>query len=887
MKRFLRRILALALSRRDDRELGLEMDAHLALLEDEYRRRGMTTDDAALAARRAMGSVALATDRQRDARSFRWVADLRRDLVHIRRGLQRTPVFTTVAVLTVALGVGANVAIFGVVYQTLVKPLPFDTPDRLVTVSTSIPKLASRFPLLPVAANDFLEYRRSNTVFTDLCALQARNFNLTGTAEPERLHGAVVSQRFFPMLGSRPDRGRNFAPDEDVEGRDAVVIISHALWERRFGSNPAIVGRSILLDGHPHAIIGVMPADLLFPVGRQLDPLITFGPRVDLWKPLVFSRDELAQEGNFDFAVIGRLKPGVGIAAAEQQMNVLAARNMERIRKKEPIDLEVFTRIRSLHDVFTGQSRRGLLILEAAVGLLLLIACVNLANVFLARATARAQEFAVRIALGAGRGRLVRQMLTESLVVTGLGGAIGTLIALSIGPLLLRYGPRTAAAGEWTLSAPVLVFAAVTAIATGLLFGIVPALDASRDGLGSGSSGAARGVVGGRTGRLRTTLITVEVALCTGLLAVAGLLLHSFVNVTSVDRGFASERVLAVDLSLPEQQYTEEQAIAFYRDLVARVRALPGVTAAGAIDLLPIAHEGIISTILLDTDTTFRLDRPPALRRSLTPGLFAAMETPLRAGRLFAEHEPQPVAIINETLAHKLWPNAALASVVGRGIRRDPEDPLMTVVGVVGDVRAEALDREPPATLYHPIDQSRRRAMSLVVKTTIDPLSMASSIRTTVNALDRNLPIAAMRTMQDVVSASVSERRFQMVLVALFALLALALAVVGVYGITSYAVARRTREIGLRVALGAERPHVLRSVMGEGLRPVLAGLLLGGIAAQIAVQPVRSVLFGVGPLDPVALIGVASLLLLTAMVACYVPARRATRVDPMVALRSE
>jgi putative ABC transport system permease protein len=403
--------------------------------------------------------------------------------------------------------------------------------------------------------------------------------------------------------------------------------------------------------------------------------------------------------------------------------------------------------------------------------------------------------------------------------------------------------------------------------------------DAVRDRLRSGSRAV--------TGRLRHALIAVEVGLCTALLAVAGLLLHSFVNVTGVDAGFDTERVLAVDLSLPVRQYTPAQTEIFYRDLIARVSTQPGVAAAGAISLLPIAHEGVVSAILLDTDTRLRIDRPTAMRRSVTPALFAAMEIPLLAGRTFAEPEPAPVAVINETLAQGLWPGTPLSSVIGRGVRRDPADPVMTVVGVVGDVRAVALDRAAPPTLYHPLSQDVRNGMTMIVRTTRDPLASAGAVRAAVSDLDPDLPIAAMRTMGDVVSDSLAERRFQMSLVTLLSVLALVLAVVGIYGVTSYSVARRTREIGLRVALGAQQRDVLRSVLVEGLRPVLVGLALGIAGAQVGALWIRTALFGIGPLDPTALIGVAGVLLLTATLACYLPARRASLVEPLTALRTE
>jgi predicted permease len=883
MRRFFQRLSNAFRGARADAEAAREIAAHLALLEDEYRRRGMTGDDARLAARRALGSAAHAKDLHRDARSFAWLEDVAHDVGHAVRGLRHAPGFALVAILTVALGVGANIAIFGLVYQTLLKPLPFDRPGELVKFATHMPQVADRFDAVPVTAPDFLEFRRSSTTLSGLAALTSQDFNLTGGGEPERLHGARVSADLFSILGVRPDHGRNFMPEEDEDGRDAVVLISHGLWQRRFGSDPSIVNRTILLDGRPHTVVGVMPADLLFPVGRQFDPYSTFGPRVDLWKPMAFTKTERESEGDFNFGVIGRLKSGVSLAAARQEIGVLTERNLDRIRALAPANFTMVTRVTPLHEVFARDSRQGLLLLEVTVGLLLLIACVNLANVFMARATSRNPEFAIRAALGAGRRRLMRQLLTESLVIATAGGVVGIAVAAWSGPLLLAYGPSSAAAREWSLAAPVLAFAVMMVIGTTCLFGIGPALrtsaDAVRDRLRSGSRTV--------NGRLRQTLIVVEVALCTALLAVAALLLHSFVNVTGVDAGFGTERVLAVDLSLPVREYTPAQTEIFYRDVIARVGGQPGVAAAGAISLLPIAHEGVVSAILLETDTRLRVDRPSAFRRSVTPALFAAMEIPLLAGRAFTEQEPAPVAIVSETLAHALWPGTPLAAVVGRGVRRDPTDPVMTVVGVVGDVRAVALDRAAPPTLYHPSGQDIRRAMTLIVRTTRDPLTAVDAVRAAVSELDPNLPIAAIRTMGDVVSGSLSGRRFQMSLMTLLSLLALVLAVVGIYGVTSYTVARRTREIGLRVALGASHRDVLRAVLMEGLRPVVIGLAFGIGGGQIGAQWVRAALFGVGPLDPLSVSGVAGVLLLTATLACYLPARRAASLEPLTALRAE
>lgn len=873
---------------RSEEDFEAEIQSHITLEADRLIAEGMAPEAARAAAIRKFGNVTIARERFHHARRVIWFDDFRKDLQYSARALRRQPGFAVLATLTLALGVGANTAIFGVVYQTLLKPLPFDRPEQLVTVATHVPQFAGRFPKLPVAPNDFLAYRRSNTTFAALSVLRGENFNLTGNGEPERLHGARVSSNFFSMLGVRPVLGRDFLAEEEQEGKDAVVLISHALWQGRFAADPTLVNQTISLDGRPHTVVGVMPADLLFPTGRQLDPLITFGPRVDIWKPAAFARRELAQEGNFDYAAMGRLGAGVTAAAAQQDIDRVARLNLERIKKREPeIDLQIFSVVTPLHEAFAGELRQSLLLLGGAVGILLLIAWVNLANLLLVRIGGREQELSTRAALGAGRGRLVRQMLTESLTMTIAGGVVGVACAAWAGRLLILYGPRTAATRDWSLEVPVIAFAAAAALATGVLVTLIPALHTTRESSLRGMKEAGRTVSERRAGRLRRGLVGVQVALSTALLAVAGLLLHSFVNVTRVDAGFAVERVLAIDLSLPRSEYEPGRAVTFYHDLVERLASTRGVTRAAAISLLPIAHEGVIGTVLLETDTRVRGDRPAALRRSVTPALFAAMDIPLLAGRVFAEREPVPAAVISETLARRLWPGTPLSSVVGRRVRRDPAFPPTVVVGVVGDIRADSLDREPPSVVYHHYTDDVRHNMTLILRTAEDPRALASIVRAEVSRLDRNLPIAAMRTMSEIVSTSLAPRRFQMMLVAAMAVLALALSVVGIYGVASYAVTRRTREIGLRLALGAQRGDVVGSVLIDGLKPVAAGAFIGVAGGVLAAAGIRSTLFGIEPLDPLVLAGVTIALIAAATLACYVPARGAARMDPVAALKSE
>jgi predicted permease len=871
-----------------ERQLDAELEDHIARDVAQKVREGLAEDEARRLARLALGGVAQVKEACRDARGTLWIGALAQDVRLALRMLRKSPGFAAAALATLALGIGANTAIFSVVYATLLKPLPYAEPGQLVSVSAFIPQLRSRFPSMPLPAPVFVWFRRSVSLFSGMSALYPAGFNLTGAGEPERLSGARVSANFFSLLGIQAERGRTFAPEEDEPGRDRVVVISHGLWVRRFGADPGILSRTLSLDGQSHAIIGVMPAALLFPANRQLHSLVAFGPHTDIWKPIAFTEDELQNWSNWNRAVIARLKPGATPAQARQEMDALVDAYLRQAGPVLDPDSVPRTLVVPLHEVFAGQARQGLLMLLGAVGLLLGIACVNLANLLLARMSARSREFAVRAALGAPRGRLVRQLLTESLVIAAMGAAAGVLIAHWGTRLLVSIAPSSSPAmSSARLDVPALLFTMAVAIVAAVGFGLAPAIDAARRNLHGNlaARGAAHGV---RAGRLRYVLVTAEVALCTGLLAAAGLLLHSFVNVMSVEKGFAVEKILATELALPEREFSEPRMVAFYRDLAERVRALPGVISAGAVSICPLTAEWENSPVFLETDTGGRLDRPTVLHHSVTGDYFAAMGIPLLAGRAIEDREPAAVAVVSAGLARRLWPGEPLARAVGRRVKLGALNaPPATVVGVSGDVREEALERAPETAVYRPLSQAPRGEMTLVVRAAQEPEALAAAIRAEVWKLDKNLPISSMRTMREIVSASVVERRFQMTLIVLFAVLSLALAVVGIYGVVGYSVAQRTQEIGLRMALGAQQADVLRSVLGQGLRPVAAGLAMGLALAVGAAVSIRSLLFGVEPLDPASLGGVACVLLLTAALACYLPARRAARIDPVTALRSE
>lgn len=874
-------------------DLDQEMRDHIERDTQDNLDRGMSPAEAHRQAILTFGSMARAKEDVYDVWAWRWLRDALQDLHYAIRMLRRNPGFATVAVLTLALGIGANTAIFSVVQAALLRPLPYPGPDDVVAVSTYIPQIQTRVPSLAVRAIDFEEFRKSNRAFSGLAAVRERNFSLTGRGEPERLFGARVSTNLFSVLGVDPEIGRPFLPEEDVPGRDGVVIISHGLWTRRFGADPGVLTQSVLLDGQPHTVVGVMPRGFLFPTGKQLQPQVELGPRIDVWKPAAFIADDLADElTGFSWGVIGRLKPGVQPQAAQASLDEVSRAIGIRLRSKVSGAFDLRTRVTPIRRIYFGNVHRELLMLMGAVGLVLAIACVNLVNLLLARLSSRSKELATRASLGAPRSRLVRQLFTESLALAALGGAIGVPIAALGARLLVAFGPPELQAARSTWSdGSVLLFALVIVLGAGMVVGLLPAREMARGQFHGALTDGNRGATAGRrAGYLRRALVMSEVALCTALLMVSALLVRSFVNLVNVDRGFEVARVLSFDLVLSPERYQGLERVSFFGQLLENVRALPGVVSAGAISVLPLTSESEGNNMLVyrDTDTEARLDRPVAQYRIVTTGYFAAVGVPLVAGRLLDVEEPASHVVVSQRLVEHLWPDVPPSTSVGRRIKiQEVTDDPATIVGVVGDVRAAALDEEPTPIIYVPHARNRFRAMTVVVRTAQDPEALVAAVRAEIGRLDDSLPVDRMRTMTDIVSDSVAPRRFQALLVFLFALVALKLALVGVYGVTSYGVARRTREIGVRLALGAQRTELLRSVLVQGLRPVAAGIVLGLALAWMVATAVRSVLFGVTPLDPLVLGGVSIALMITGTLACYLPARRASRIDPVVALRAE
>jgi putative ABC transport system permease protein len=786
----------------------------------------------------------------------------------------KSPGFTLVAVAVLALGIGANTAIFSVVNAVLLRPLPYPGAERVVAFEGVNP--SEGITRSNLSAPDFADWRAAQQSFEALAMFTSGSANLTGGDEPERVGASAVSADFFRALGVGAARGRALLPEDDAPGGGEVVVISNGLWVRRFGADPGVVGRRVEVNGRGLEVVGVMPAGFDFP------------QRAEVWMPLQL---DVAKEprDNRSYQVVGRLREGVTLEAARAEMDALTA----RLALSYPVTNGGWgLRLDRLQDSIVGQLRALLFVLLGAVGLLLLIACANVANLTLVRAASRRREVAVRLALGASRWRVVRQMLTESLLLALAGGALGVGLSVWLTELLVAMSPRnTPRLAETALDARVLLFATAATLLTGLVFGLAPALQASKADLNDALKEGGRGLAEAR-GRARGLLVVLEIAVSLVLLVGAGLLVKSFARLRQVDPGFDASNVLTMRVSLPGARYPEPLKKAeFYASLVERVRALPGVESAAATISLPLNGSN------LSVGRSFvREGRPLAPESSedaaysvITPEYFRAMRIPLRAGRDFNDRDDAGstmVAVINEPLARKIFPGE---DPLGKHITvwRDEEFP-REIVGVVGETKPNGLDSEPKLQVYVPERQDADwGGMSLVVRAQGDPEALTQAVRNEVRALDRDQPVYDVKTLERVVADSTAYRRLAAVLMAGFACVALVLACVGLYGVISYAVARRTHEIGIRMALGARPRDVLRMVLRQGGALVLAGVGVGVAAALAATRALASMLYEVSAADATVYAFVALLLAAVALVACLVPARRATKVDPMEALRYE
>ncbi|HEY0380189.1 MAG TPA: ABC transporter permease [Pyrinomonadaceae bacterium] len=808
---------------------------------------------------------------------------LLQDLRYGIRTLLKRPGFTVVAVLALALGIGANSAIFSVVNSVLLRPLPYKDPAQLVIVWETNPQLLSDYLKThnEAAPGNFLDWQAQSKSFENLAAFTWQDFNLTGGDTPEQVIGNTVTPNMFATLGVRPILGRDFLAEEGQAGRDNVVILSHGLWQRRFGSSPNIVGQAISVNGRPSTVVGVMPEGFEFPRAA-----------CELWTPLAPGDNFKTNRRAHFLYTRARLKPGVTIAQAQAEMDTIAA----RLRQQYPdTNDQRGVRLASLSEESVAQIKPALLILLAAVGFVLLIACANVANLMLARAAARQKEIAIRTALGAGRLRIIRQLLTESVLLSLIGGVCGLLLALWGIDLLLASMPQQFALGipGWNkigLDYRVLGFTLLVSLLTGILFGLFPAWQASKYDLNEALKEGSKGSAGQGRKRFRNALIVSEVTLALVLLVGSGLMMRSLRRLMDVKPGFDPQNLTTLQLALPQAQYGQnEQLVAFYSELTRRIESLPGVEAAATIDMMPMGGSGGTTSFLVEGRPAPPPGQfPEANARTSSPGYFQTMRIPVVKGRDFSEHDTANtplVVVINETMARKYWPNE---DPLGKRLL-DPQNrtPPAEVIGVVGDVKHFGLDDQAEEYIYTSSLQTPGNSMFLVVRTATDPLSMTATLRKEVQSLDKELPVFDVKPMEQRIIESTGARRLVMFLLGVFALVALALASVGIYGVMAYAVTQRTHEIGIRMALGASRGDILRLVVRQGMLLVLAGVVLGLLVSFAVTRFMSGLLFGVAPNDPATLFGVSLLLAAIAFIACLVPALRAMKVDPMVALRYE
>lgn len=793
-----------------------------------------------------------------------------RDARYAVRQLFRSPGFSLVAILTLALGIGASSAIFSVVNAVLLRPLPYPNPESLVRVN----EILQQFGRFSVAPANFLDWRQQNTVFERIIAINSTGASMNTRTGPERLSGGLVSWDAFELLRVQPALGRSFRAEEDAPGKDTVVVLSHGLWQRRFDADPDVLGQSVTLNGLPVTIIGVMPAGFSF-VGDA-----------EFWRPLALNPANASRGGHF-LGVIARLKPGVTIEQAGLEMKSIA----ERLAVQYPAQsANESAEVIPLHAQVVENIRPALLTLMAAVGVLILIACANVANLLLVRASVRSREVAIRTALGAGRTRLILQMLCESTILGVIGGAAGLFLAyLAIRPIqTLSAGSIPRAAGI-SIDLPVVAFAVVLAVLTGLLFGLVPALQASRATIGSVLKESGRSSVGAGGLRIRQGLLVAEVAMSIVLLVLAALLLRSFARLTNTDPGFRPDSVLAFRVALPNTSYPQEHhRIAFFDTLIERLEALPQVVSAGLTHSLPMRGDYVLAFTIQGRPAPKPNEAPSANYRAVSPRYFETMGIPLLRGRTFTDRDAEKApltAIVDQKFVERHFQDE---DPVGQRIDiGNGTDGFYEIVGVVGAVRHDSLDSAPGPTMYVPYPQSPFSSVWVVAKTRDDPSSLVGMARQTVLALDNALPAYAMTPLENVVSDSVAQRRFSMLLLALFAGIALVLAAVGLYGVVSYNVTQRTQEIGLRMAIGAQRGDVLRMIVRGGMKLTLVGVVVGIAAALTLANLVAAMLFEVKPFDPASYVATSLVLLGVAVLACAVPATRAMRVDPIVALRHE
>ena len=874
------RVRSLVRRKKVESEMDEELRFHCERRIEKYRKAGMSYEEALRRARMEFGGLEQVKEDCRDARGVSLAETLAQDLRYGWRTLLKAPGFAAAALFTLALGIGASTAIFSLVYGILLRPLPFRDPSRLVVLNETTPKVGN----VSVSYPNFQDWRAQSRTFSEMAAVSSVNFNMTGIGQPEHVAGLAVSPDFLSMAGVQPVIGRRFTSEEEKAGTAPVLLLSYTLWQTHFGAEQGVIGRVIHLDSGTYTIVGVLPPDF-----RWLEKCDVMEP-MGVWATHNGNATDRRQRG--DLLVVGRLAANAGIEQARTEMKGIAA----RLASAYPEANDQFgVNLQPLRETFSGDERPSMLVLLAAAIFVLLVACANVANLFLMRGAVRTRELALRIAIGASSGRIVRQILTESFLVALLGGMAGVGLAMVGLPAIVRLIPRDTLAGASVeVNLPVLVFSAGLVVLSTFVFGLAPALDSTRSNLQSELKGGDKTTSAGGRMRLRNVLATSEVALAMILLVGAGLMLKSLYRLLSVDSGFRPERVLKLEMSLQTAQYDKDPAIiGFWQQTLDKVRALPGVESAALGTAIPLTEDHWRSDISVEG---MELPKPGSYPHPdmhiVSPDYEKTLGVRLLRGRGFtdADQESAPrVALINALAAQRLFPGADPVGkrfTFGRiGSGRTPQ--WITIVGVVADTKMYGLANPARFEVYLPFRQSAPNGMVLLVKSRHEPTALVSAIRQVVTSIDREQPLFGIATMEEVVSASVSTRRITLLLLGLFSGLALVLAAIGIYGVIAYSVALRTKEIGIRMALGAQTGDVLRMVFAQGGKISAAGIVIGAAASLGLTRLMASLLYSVSAFDPETLAGVALLLVLIAILACYFPARRTLRVDPLTSLRHE
>ncbi len=883
LKILLNRLRALCCAEQIHHEIDEEMRFHVDMRTNENIRRGMTAEDARRDAERRFGHLTHIKEQGYEVRGGGWLETLWQDVRYGVRMLVKNPSFTLVAVLALALGIGANTAIFSVVNAVLLRPLQYPNAERIVAIQ-ELNEKGSRVQVTPA---NFLDWRAQNTVFEHLAAIFARTANLIAGDESERIDLAMTSADFFQVFGVQPQLGRFFMPEEERAGHDAVAVLSYGLWQRRFGGDPSLIGKGIMLDGQPYTVVGVAPASFQYP-----DKTEVWIPPFQL-VPTISAQMNIERARGFGFlSAVGLLKPRVAVKQAHDEMTAITA----RLRQQYPdTNNNRFNRVVSLQTHLVGETSTALLLLLGAVALLLLIACANVANLLLARAASRQKEIAVRLALGATRLRLVRQFLVESVLLAFVGGVVGLLLGwwgidLMQGLLPVDF-PRAQGIG---VDLRVLGFTLLVSLGTGIVFGLAPALQSTNPDINESLKETARDSAGGaRRNRMRSLLIICEVALSLVLLIGAGLLFRSFLHLQAVELGFRPQSVLTFRLSPAGANFRQDpQYSAFYDQVSERIKALPGVDAVGVINTLPLV-KGPTSAFRVDGRPLLARDKWPGVNyRSVSPDYFRAINVPILKGRALDAHDnvSAPLAIlVNQSLVRRDFAGEEpLGKRINLGGTRPDGQPIwFEIVGVVADVRSLELNSEPTPEIYTSYLQDPFAGMSYVVRSQVEPESLIPAMREAVRQIDKAQPVAEVRELEQIVSEAASQPRFNTLLLSIFASVALLLVAAGIYGVMSYSVTQRTHEIGVRMALGAQTRDVIKLIVGQGIRLTLVGLAFGLVCAFALTRVMATLLYGVKPTDPSTFASGALLLTVVALLACYLPARRATKVDPLVALRYE